>query len=286
MSTASRLIPQTGNVWVTGYFVDDGRNAYTIIALLNTDLKLVKLLIYSVSDPYYIEKANAIGLGADGYVYVGGTGILKLDRSGNIVTVNRNVNVTKMLYVGREILAFSSSLMELDMHILDENLRLLSTVVVERNTSEWRFLAIGRPAFDGANVYFATYTMLFKNAQWVIYAITLPITQTVTITYTTLHVSPVTTTLTTTSVNTVIVTSTIATTVTTREITTARETIMSPITTTLTLVTPSPTTLTTTSVVTSRETTTVTATDWTTTGMVAVILLIVGVAIGYILERK
>lgn len=118
----------TGNVWVAGYFVDDSKNIYTVIVLLDSNLRPIKLLIYSITDPYYIEKTNTLCLNEDGYAYVFGSGVLKFDRSGNIIAINRGINAT--------ILAFSSALIELVMYVLDENLNLLSTVIIERNTSE------------------------------------------------------------------------------------------------------------------------------------------------------
>jgi len=287
-----------GNVWVAGYFEDDEENVYTVIALLDPDLKPVKLLIYSATDPYYIGKVSALCLGEDGYAYVFGSGILKLDRSGNAAALNRNVNASKALCLGRSVLAFDDVLTDLYMYVLDGDLNLRSTVLVERNASEWLFLSAGNPAFDGANVYFAAFTMLFKNAQWVVYSIALPLGQAATATYTVTQTVPipVTTTLTTTILSTATTmqtttvtspytvtvtetyTTTIPTTTTVKEITTVRETITSTATTTVlqttttTVEKPVTTTLretTTTTIlqpttVTMRETLTETATTTTT----------------------
>jgi len=70
------------------------------------------------------------------------------------------------------------------MHALDEDLNLLGTVLIKRSASDRLSLSVGRPAFGGVNVCFATYTALFKNARWVIYSIELPVAQTTTATCT------------------------------------------------------------------------------------------------------
>jgi len=316
----------TGNVWVAGYFVDDEEKVYTVIVLLNPDLKPIKLLIYSATDPYYIGKVSALCLSEDGYAYVFGSGILKLDRGGNIAASNRNVNASKALCLGGSVLAFDAVLTDLYMYVLDEDLNLQSTVLVERNASEWLFLSVGRPAFDGANVYFAAYTTLFKNARWVVYSIALPLGQAATATYTVTQTVPITatTTLTTTILSTVTTTQTttvtspytvtvretytitIPTTTTVKETTTIRETITQPTTITSIATTTVLQTTTTTATVekpftttvretyttiittttTSREITTVTAVDWITTGVIAAVLLLIGVAVGYIIKRR
>lgn len=91
-----------------------------------------------------------------------------------------------------------------------------------------------------------------------------------------------------TETKTVILTTTTVerTVVTSKEMTTVTTAIPTTINVERTVVTPSPTTLITTSVVTSREITTVTTTDWNTTGVVSVILLVLGLAIGYMIRRK
>jgi len=104
--------------------------------------------------------------------------------------------------------------------------------------------------------------------------VTLPTTTTLTL------ITPSTTTLTTTSTTTL------------REITTIRETVTSPTTTTATTITTvlQSTTVTTTiekpTTITLRETTTATAIDWTSTTVLAVILFVIGIAIGYIVKRR
>jgi len=110
--------------------------------------------------------------------------------------------------------------------------------------------------------------------------ITITSTTTVTTTVTTSIPITITSTYTTYAPTTITTGKTLTTTLAQPTTVTARETIATTTTIRETYATTIPTTIT------SRETATVTAADWTTTGIVAAILLLIGIAVGYAIKRK
>jgi len=185
-----------------------------------------------------------------------------------------------------------------DLYVMDKYNRIVAVAYLRYNSTH--VLNVNKWLLDNGYAVIDNYPNEFSPYTWSLFeylpydpcvsGTTVTTTKTVTKTDTVTITSTLTNTVTTTKATTVTVPTTyttyIPTTTTVRETTTIRETVTSPTTTTFTLITPSTTTLTTTSTTTLRETTTIVAVDWTTTGVIAVVLLVIGIAIGYIIKRK
>lgn len=171
------LNPVTGDVWVVGADRKSSEKVFNwSILILDKDLKEVKTI-----EPGLQGQALTLCFDNQGSAYIGGDdAVIKVDASGNIVSVKRFVNTSLVkslcidgleLMVG-DVLANKSERHQIAV-LLDSNLNVLAYRELHDPTNaSSSYFDIGSMAADGRNIFAAGYEealMYNKSFEWVLY---------------------------------------------------------------------------------------------------------------------
>jgi len=275
--------PSTGMIWAVGFYEDSDRRPHSLIILLDRDLKILKIIDYTEGDLGHLFSFYGIAFDGEGHVYVSGWyGVAKFSLDGNLITVNKDYRLRwKIVYGYGHVYTFVAEEAENhSWHVLyvhDSNLNIVERYVLSKNVYADSHFYVGRPALEEGIIYVAGYDYALggENSRVVVYAIELPSastgiqrTQTENLPETAITCS------------TVVMTKTVTSTFTTHApiTTTIRETTTATFTSTVV----QPTTVTTA----IEKLTTVTVTNWASVVTLAVVLFVIGVAVGYAIKKR
>jgi len=149
--------PSTGRVWVIGFYIDSSGKLHSLIVMLDSDLRDVKVVDYPPGSRGYLGKLYSIAFDGRQYVYVsGGYGVAKFSVDGELIAVYRDIKVRyKIVYNHGYLYTFRR---DYDKgrwrHILcihDTNLNFVKKYVLSENT--YLYLSTDTPILEGNNVY-------------------------------------------------------------------------------------------------------------------------------------
>jgi len=176
--------PATGELWAVGHGgLSDKQMSfhYSLLVILDRGLNVKTVVEYPWGHENYLDGLNGICFDDEGNAYVvGGDGVAKFDKNGNIMAVNRNVGGYKIACVGGRVYVFDNKRVggywRHVLYVFDEKLNLLGELILSEGVEANSFFDhIGGPAFDGKNLYVAGYggALGEDNIKIVVYSISL-----------------------------------------------------------------------------------------------------------------
>jgi len=178
--------PSTGRIWAVGYYKDYNGKEHSLIAILDSDLNVVKVIDYPDGGEGYLGPLYGVAFDGEQCVYVGGNkGIAKFSLNGELIAVNRDVRfVQKIVYSNGYLYAFGEIFSDgYDNHalyVLGANLTVVEKrVLSEIMSTSSRFNSIGRATLAGSDIYVAgidyalakaVTTVVFGNTKIVVFS--------------------------------------------------------------------------------------------------------------------
>jgi len=154
--------PSTGRIWAVGFYEDSNYKDHSLIAILDGDLRELKVIGYPEGSGGYLGMLT--GIAFDGrYVYISGDyGVAKFSVDGELVAINRGFKArSKTVYGYNYLYIFGVDSIGdyegpmLDIH--DTDLNLVKSYALGENVSAHSYFYFGRPALEGNNIYVAGY---------------------------------------------------------------------------------------------------------------------------------
>jgi len=179
--------PVTGELWVVGKWniihktnIMDFRD-YSLLVIFDKGLNVKRIVEYPRDHENYLGDLYSICFDERGNAYVVGQyGVAKFNKYGDILAVSKRMGGVKIACVGGRVYVFGDRLVgnyeRHVLYVLDEDLNLLGEYIlskgVEANSRFW----IGKPAFDGKDLYVAGYDLALgeNNSRIIVYSISLP----------------------------------------------------------------------------------------------------------------
>jgi len=149
--------PSTGRVWIVGFYIDSSGKLHSLIVMLDSDLRDVKVVDYPPGSRGYLGKLYSIAFDSRQYVYVsGGYGVAKFSVDGELIAIYRDSKVRyKIVYNHGYLYTFRR---DYDKgrwrHVLcihDANLNFVKKYVLSENT--YLYLSTNTPILEGNSVY-------------------------------------------------------------------------------------------------------------------------------------
>jgi len=173
--------PFSGEVWTVGSYDTEGGEEYSFIVIFNKELNDVNKIEYPKGHEYYLGHPCGICFDDAGNAYVAGwEGVIKLGIYGNILAVNKKVNVSSIVRVGNFMYAFGDIMVDSYqrhiLYILDSKLEVVERNVLSKSVEATSIFPCGRPSYDGQSIYIAGYDYAFgkDKERWVVYSILVP----------------------------------------------------------------------------------------------------------------
>lgn len=154
--------------------------------IFDRDLNVRKVVAYSQGRENNLSILLGVCFDDEGNAYiVGAGGVAKFDKGGNfLATVNRVVEGGKIACVGGRVYAFVvkrvDNYLRHILYMFDKDLKLLSEHVLSKGVEADSWFSLGKPAFDGKNLYVAGYDYALGDKRIVVYSISLPTTTQIT----------------------------------------------------------------------------------------------------------
>jgi len=182
--------PVTGDLWAVGAVgggelysrTSDYYLRYFLLVIFDRELN-VKTVVEE--EQKYLIRPRGICFDERGDAHaVGWDGVVKFDKSGKVLAVNRRAGGDKIACVGGRVYVFGSryrdNLVGNDkyyvLYVLDGNLNLLDELILNAGVRADSDFRTGRPAFDGRNLYVAGEDKALgrNNSRIVVYSISVP----------------------------------------------------------------------------------------------------------------
>jgi len=174
--------PVTGDLWAVGngdIFYREKARGVAFIVIYDRELD-VKKVVEPSDRVKYIGKLYGVCFDGRGNAYVVGGGIVKFDKSGKVLAVNREAEGFKIACVGSRVYVFGVKRVDgywrHVLYVLDERLNLLDKLILSRGVEANSDFWYGRPAFDGKDLYVAGEDEALgrNNKRVVVYSISVP----------------------------------------------------------------------------------------------------------------
>jgi len=172
--------PSTGRIWAVGHYFDSNGKEHSLIVILDSDLRELKVIAYPEGSEGYLGELK--GIAFDGrYVYVSGQyGVAKFSADGELVAIDKDYRRRdKIVYDNNYLYTFGEDPIRGHwrhvLYIHDTDLKLVKSYVLSENVSASSHFYIGRPALEGNNIYVAGYDEALGsgNLRVVVYSLTL-----------------------------------------------------------------------------------------------------------------
>ncbi len=165
--------PVTGDIWAVGhYYSQVYGEVYGLIIILDKNLNIVR----EVSYPQVYPKGICFNSMGRAYI-VTPRHVLSFDKYGTFMGITDSSNGTKILCIGNYVITFSyiRNMYKtcFDVSLLDSNLNLLSVACLGLSNFTIYGIGIGKPAFDGSNIYVG----FIGDGAWVLYSLHVNITR-------------------------------------------------------------------------------------------------------------
>jgi len=172
--------PSTGRIWAVGLYVDSNDKTHSLIVILDSDLRVLKVIDYPPDSEGFL--GGLTGIAFDGrYVYVlGNYGVARFSLDGELVAINRDGKVRAKIVYGY-IYLYTFGHVEIGgyrrhvLYIHDTDLKLVKSYVLSEGVNAHSSFDIGRPALEGNSIYVAgiDYALGEKNSRIAVYSLTL-----------------------------------------------------------------------------------------------------------------
>jgi len=178
----------TGELWVVGgrYIVNrttrSAAMGYSLLVIFDRELNVKRVMEYPEGHENYLERLYGVCFDDDDNAYVvGGWGVAKFDKYGNLLAVNKKLMGSKIACVKGRVYVFGESYVGKELrhvfYVLDKELNFLGGHILSKDVDadSW-FWPGGKPAFDGKNLYVAGYDLALgeNNTRIIVYSISLP----------------------------------------------------------------------------------------------------------------
>jgi len=172
--------PSTGRVWAVGWYQDLGYGYHSLIVILDSDLRELKVIDYPQGSEEYLGAFNGIAFNGR-YVYISGSeGVAKFTVDGELVAINRDGKARdKIVYGYNYLYIFGGDRIEgYDrpvLYIHDTDLNLVKSYVLGENINALSDFYIGRPVLEGNNIYVAGYDYALgeRNSRVVVHSLSI-----------------------------------------------------------------------------------------------------------------
>jgi len=158
--------PSTGNIWAVGYYEILSDKFHSLIVVLDSSLRDLKVIDYPKDSEGYLGWLRGIAFDGKQYAYiVGSGGIAKFSLDGKLVAINRDEGARykyKIVYGYNYLYTFAGLYIKgYYRHVLiihDTNLNIVKRYVLSENVDANSYFGdFGRPALEGNNIYVAGY---------------------------------------------------------------------------------------------------------------------------------
>ncbi|PUA33919.1 MAG: hypothetical protein B7O98_00420 [Zestosphaera tikiterensis] len=170
--------PFTGRIWTVGGYADSKDTEHSLIAVLDSDLEVLKVIDYPDGSEGYVGGFNGVAFDGKGYVYASGIlGIAKFSLDGELVAVNRDVErAPKIVYGYDHLHAFRveyiKACLRHVLYIYDTNLSLVKKYVLSESIDADSYFNVhGRPTLEESNIYVVSFDKALGegNLRFVVY---------------------------------------------------------------------------------------------------------------------
>jgi len=170
-----------GELWAVGRGFYN-KTQYLLVVIFDRKLAVKKTVEYSEeSEVSYLNDLIGVCFNEDGNAYVlGEDGFAKFDKGGNVLASKILVNLDKIACVGSRVYVFGgwhvNGYWRHVLYVFDEDLNLLSELILSKGVEADSWFSNDKPAFDGRNLYVAGWDEALGgyNTRIVVYSISLP----------------------------------------------------------------------------------------------------------------
>jgi len=150
--------PSTGRVWAMGRYRDSSNAPHSLILVLDSELRDVKVIDYPEVSMEFIGKLYGMAFDGEGYVYVSGSnGLAKFNADGDLAALNRDIRAGQIVYSCSHLYVFGVDEVEgrlrRMLYVYDANLNQVEEYVLGGNVEADLYVSV--PVLDGKNVYAA-----------------------------------------------------------------------------------------------------------------------------------
>jgi len=180
--------PSTGNIWAVGFYASYDKAHSSLIVILDSTLKDVKVIDYPRYSEGYIGGFTGIAFDGGQHAYVSGyEGIAKFSVDGKLVAIDRDVKAMsrdfkwgKMIVYGYDYLyTFGvEKIGDYDRQVLyihDTDLNMVKKYVLSGSIEADSYFSAGRPVLEGRNIYVAGFgnSLSGKDLRVIVYALSI-----------------------------------------------------------------------------------------------------------------
>jgi len=174
--------PATGDLWAVGGGKIINIITSSLIVVLDKGLNVKRVVEYPKGHENYLDWLSGVCFDDGGNAYVvGGEGVAKFDKSGNILAVSKKVKEgRKIACIGGRVYIIGEKKVgnywRQVLYVLDEGLSPLGELILSKDVEAHSFFSGGRPASDGRNLYAAGWDKALGevNTRIDVYSISLP----------------------------------------------------------------------------------------------------------------
>jgi len=150
--------PSTGRIWAVGDYRDSRDKDHSLIVILDSDLRELKVIDYPEGSEGYLGELTGIAFDGKQYAYISSDlGVAKFSVDGELVAINKDVRgrgkivYYNIVYYNNYLYAFGENVL----YIYDANLNIVKKYVLSENVDVPSDFYIGEPALEGNNIYVA-----------------------------------------------------------------------------------------------------------------------------------
>jgi len=152
--------PSTGRVWARGSYQDSSDIRHSLILVLDSELRSVKVIDYPEVSVEFIGELHGMAFDGKGHVYVSGSnGIAKFNADGDLVALNKDIRAGDIVYDCNHLYVFGANeaggRLKRILYVYDADLNPVEEYVLSENVETDSHFHTGMPVLDGKNVYVA-----------------------------------------------------------------------------------------------------------------------------------
>jgi len=172
--------PSTDNIWAVGYYKDSSYKDHSLIVVLDSSLRDLKVIDYPEDSEGHLGRLYGIAFDGKQYAYISGqNGVAKFSLDGKLVAINRDNRYSEIVYGHGYLYTFGKEKIgdheRLVLYIHDTNLNVVKSYVLSEGVNAGSIFYDGRPALEGGNIYVAgvDYALGYKGSRIVVYSLSL-----------------------------------------------------------------------------------------------------------------